>query len=153
MRGVPAIATLLSLAAVGCGTLDSTSRQVPPPIASPEALETRRVWAGVEPDFYVSAPSPDGRHITEVDWETGDLSVIELETAAEHRITDKGTWEELDAFAEYSVFSPDGDRLAYSWLPPLIREDGTHIHAAEVRTIRFDGSDVQTIMSHNPDIS
>ena len=153
MRGIPVIATLLGLTAVGCGSLDSASQQVSPPIASPEALETRRVWAGVSPDFYVSAPSPDGRYITEVDWETGDLSVIELETGAEHRITDKGTWAELDAMVGQSVFSPDGDRLAYTWLPPVAREDGTHFHPSAVRTIHFDGSDVRTIMPHNPDIS
>lgn len=152
MRGIPVIAALLCLTAVGCETLDSVSRRVPPPIASPESLETRRVWTGLAPDFYVSAPSPDGKFITEVDWETGDLSVIELETGEEHRITDKGTWDELDAWVGYSVFSPDGDRLAYTWLPPVTREDGTIFQAAGVRIIRFDGSDVRTLMPHNPDI-
>ena len=172
MRGIPVIATLLGLTAVGCGSLDSASRQVSPPIASPEALETRRVWTGLQPDGVYAAPSPDGRYITGVDWSThhwGNLSVIELETGAEHRITDKfsgmrseAAWalvaeapelsSEFDAEAGSSVFSPDGDRLAYVWFPAVQREDGTHFHAVEVRTIHFDGSDMRTIMPQNPDI-
>ena len=172
MRGIPAIATLLGLTAVGCGTLDSASGQVSPPIASPEALETRRVWTGLQPDGGYAAPSPDGRYITGVDWSTphwGNLSVIELETGVEHRITDKFSgmrseaafalvaerpelFSEFDAEAGSSVFSPDGDRLAYVWFPAVQREDGTHFHAVEVRTIHFDGSDMRTLMTLNPDM-
>ena len=74
---------------------------------------TRQVW----PDAIDTegAPSPDGRHLTFVDWTTGDLAVRELATGKNRRLTNKGEWRESEDFALYSVFSPDGKQAAYTW--------------------------------------
>ncbi len=53
------------------------------------ALVVRRLWVGTEPDFWASTPSPDGRYVSEVDWITGDLAVLDLLTGELRRVTDK----------------------------------------------------------------
>ncbi|HUF49062.1 MAG TPA: hypothetical protein VMM93_14695, partial [Vicinamibacterales bacterium] len=133
----------------GCG--GSTSAQggqapeAPLPIERVDQLDVRRLWSGSEPNFYVASPSPDGRLVTEIDWSTGDLAVRDLETGALRRVTNKGSWGDSGDFAEYSVFSPDGERIAYSWF-------SSEALGYEVRTIRADGSDMQVVMPKNPQI-
>lgn len=141
--------TLTLVALTGCTSVESVARVETGPVDRSD-LEVRRVWSGTAPDFYVSSPSPDGRFISEVDWATGDLSVIDLETGREQHISDKGTWEELDANVEYSVFSPDGARMAYTWLPAPA-PDNPHPAANVLRTIRVDGTEDRTLLGTNPD--
>jgi Tol biopolymer transport system component len=76
---------------------------------------TRQVWAGSDVDE-LGSPSPDGRLLSFVDWETGDLAIRNLETGEKQRVTRKGSWEESSEFALFSVFSPDGKWIAYDWL-------------------------------------
>lgn len=109
-------------------------------------LEARRVWSGRDFTPYVAAPSPDGRLITDVDWRTGDLAVIDLETAGKRRVTNKGSWSESDSYAESSVFSPDGARIAYVWFD----ED---TDGFQVRTISVAGEDVRVVFPTNPSVS
>ncbi len=59
--------------------------------------------------------SPDGSHISCVDWDTGDLAVRNLSTHEKTRITDKDSWEASDAQTFRSRWSPDGKRIAYDW--------------------------------------
>ncbi|MBP1623503.1 MAG: translocation protein TolB, partial [Acidobacteria bacterium] len=44
------------------------------PVAARSGPSTRRIWTGPDLDFEGS-PSPDGRYLSFVDWETGDLAV------------------------------------------------------------------------------
>lgn len=97
------------------------------------SLVFRRIWKGVDTDFYASKPSPDGRYVSEIDWNTGDLAVIELESGELRRVTDKGPWTENLDFAMSSVFSPNGQELAYAWWS----EDAK---GYELRIIGLDGS-------------
>jgi Tol biopolymer transport system component len=144
------IALLLAAAvcAAGCGNgaavhaLDAS--QAPPPVEGRDQLDVRRVYAANDLNFYVSAPSPDGRLITEVDWSTGDLAVIDLEAGAMRRITDKGPWSSSFDYAEHSVFSPDGSRIAYTWFNQEAR-------GYEIRTTRLDGSDTRVLFPRHPD--
>ncbi len=94
-------------------------------------LVARRVWGGPDVDM-LGAPSPDGRHLTFVDWSTGDLAVRDLSTGAVKHLTDKGSWSESEAFAEASVISPDGRRVAYAWY------DGLWTY--ELRAMDIEGS-------------
>jgi len=138
-------------AAAACRGLDASDagagdEQAPPPIARLEALELRRVWSGSTANFYPSSPSPDGRHISEIDWDTGDLAVIDLETGRMRRVTDKGPWGKSPDFAEYSVFSPDGERIAYTWF-------NGKAGGYEIRSIRPDGSDMRVLVPRREDVS
>jgi Tol biopolymer transport system component len=76
---------------------------------------TKQVWAGAEVDD-LGSPSADGRVLSFVDWETGDLAIRNLETGEKQRVTRKGSWDESGEFALFSIFSPDGKQIAYNWL-------------------------------------
>jgi Tol biopolymer transport system component len=117
--------------------------------ASPQAedsLIVRRVWAGREPDFYASTPSPDGRYLTEVDWTTGDLALIDLVTGELRHVTDKGPWEDSYSYAQSAVFSPDGRRIAYTWF-------NDEVDGYEIWTIDPDGSEPRVLLRHEPDVA
>jgi Tol biopolymer transport system component len=98
------------------------------------SVVVRRVFEGPFPEFWGNGPSPDGRYVTQTDWETGDLAILDLLTGTMRRITDKteGGWETSYAYSESARFSPDGRRIAYSWFT----EPGTY----ELRVINVDGT-------------
>ena len=77
-------------------------------------IVVRQVWAGPEVDVLGSV-SADGRYLTYVDWETGDMAVRELATGNKRRLTSKGSWFESIEFALFSLVSPDGRQAAYAW--------------------------------------
>ena len=60
--------------------------------------------------------SPDGKLISCVDWETGDLAVYDVASGKLRRVTNKGSWAVSADFAGESVFSPDGRSIAYNWI-------------------------------------
>jgi Tol biopolymer transport system component len=147
MRCLTLFALFALAATTGCGGLSANASRAGggadlPPIANVERLELRRLWSGAEPNFYSSSPSPDGKLVTEIDWDTGDLAVRDIETGKMRRVTDKGPWGKSVDFAEYSVFSPDGQRIAYSWF-------NEKVNGYEVRTIRPDGSDMRVLLPHS----
>ena len=74
----------------------------------------RRIWDKALD--ILGAPSADGRYLSFVDWETGDLAIHDLVNDTNQRLTNKGSWNDNPIeFAEFSVFSPNGEWLAYSW--------------------------------------
>lgn len=79
-----------------------------------DRLMLRRVWADSKTNA-LGAPSPDGRYLSFVDWETGDLAVRDLATGENHRLTNKGSWKESAEYAYFSIFSPDSRQVAYAW--------------------------------------
>jgi len=81
-----------------------------PLLAAADSPAPRRVWAAAN---LLGAPSPDGRYLSYVDSQTGDLGVRELATGASRRLTSNpaGSAE----FAYFSVFSRDSRSVAYAW--------------------------------------
>ena len=77
-------------------------------------FKVRQVWTGKEVDGSGEI-SFDGKHLSFVDWETGDLAIREMATGKKRHLTHKGSWGESNAFAMTSVWSPDGKQLAYIW--------------------------------------
>ena len=61
------------------------------------------------------AVSPDGRYLSYVDWDTGDLAIYEIATGTKRRLTNKGSWDQSNEFAQYSRWSPDGKQIVYDW--------------------------------------
>ena len=102
----------------------------------------RRVWQGSEVDLS-GAPSPDGRYLSYVDWDTGDLALYELVTGKKRRLTNKGSWFESDEWAYLSTISPEGKRVAYGWA----NEGGFY----ELRVIGLDGFN-QRILYRDEDL-
>jgi len=94
-------------------------------------MVARRIWAGPDADIG-GGPSPDGRYLSFVDWSTGgDLAVRDLRTGTNRRVTNKGP-ESSEWADEGSIFSPDGQQLAYTWYDKDL--------ALNLRVVRLDGS-------------
>jgi Tol biopolymer transport system component len=96
-------------------------RQEAPAAASAPSFRTRadgivtlQVWTGAD-GVFTNAPSPDGKHMTYVDWESGNLAIRDLESETNRRITNEGTWEQPAQIAYTSRWSPDGKQIVYSW--------------------------------------
>ncbi|MHC4555795.1 MAG: hypothetical protein ACYS80_00670, partial [Planctomycetota bacterium] len=85
------------------------------PVTKPKSAPTiRQVWFGPDVDS-CGEPSPDGRYLTYVDWETGDLAVYELATGKKRRLTNNSFLDESKDFALFSRWSPDGKQIVYDW--------------------------------------
>jgi Tol biopolymer transport system component len=104
-------------------------------------FSTRRIWSGPGVDT-MGAVSPDGRYLSFVDWETGDLAVRDLATGTNRRLTDKGPWDKSPEFAMYSVWSRDGRRIAYQWYgkDDILEVRVYDIRDSSIRTIVRDKS-------------
>ncbi len=77
----------------------------------------RRVWANsdtVEVDT-TGAISPDGRYLSYVDWDTGNLALRDLVAGSTRALTNKESWTASEEFAEQSAVSRDGRQVAYAW--------------------------------------
>ena len=60
-------------------------------------------------------PSPDGRYLSTVNWEKGNLAVHDFTTGKTRDITDEGTWKKPNQFCDVSIWSPDSRQIAYFW--------------------------------------
>jgi len=115
----------------GVLTQDQTTHQDLP------QMVVRRVWGGEGVDLFGSV-SYDGRYLSFVDWETGDLAVRDLGTREVRRLTDKGSWVESTASADGSSVSPDGLNVAYTW--------NTEEGSIELRLVGTDGFGDRTLL-------
>lgn len=79
-----------------------------------ERFGLRKIWAERGTDT-LGAPSPDGRFLSFVDWDTGDLAIRDLAAGKNQLLTNKGSWLNSREFALFSEWSPDGKRLVYNW--------------------------------------
>jgi len=97
-------------------------------------LTMKKVFT-VAPRDLVGTPSPDGRNLSTVDWTTGDLAIKEIPSGKLHHLTHNHT--EAAEYALISIWSPDGKKLAYSWM----NKEGFF----ELRIIGLDGSEPQVL--------
>ena len=93
----------------------SRLKTVPEPIdTGSEDFHLQQVWANAYDTM--GSPSPDGRFMSYVNWNVPCLAIYEFETEKSRDITStKGTWESDAIWAESSIWSPDGKKLAYVW--------------------------------------
>src|SRR4030042_7217205 len=96
----------------------------------------RQIWSGPGRDT-MGCISPDGRYLSFVDWETGDLAVRDLASGTNRRLTNKGTWEQSDEMAMESKWSREGRRIVYQWYD----KDGI----LELRVFDVKDSSIRTI--------
>jgi len=99
----------------------------------------RRVKEGTDVGFE-GAVSPDGRYLSYVDWESGDLAIYEIATGNKRRLTNKGSWDKSDEFAYFSRWSPDGKQVVYDWY--------TVESLMELRIVGLDGSKPRILYSN-----
>ena len=91
-------------------------------------MVVRQVWAGPDVDL-LGAPSLDGRYLSFVDWETGDLAIRDLSSGEKRRLTNRPPGE----FAFYSRLSPDGQKVAYVWVD---KENPYHLRITSISDLR-----------------
>ncbi len=102
----------------------------------------RRMYEGQNPDTWGADASPDGRYITQTDWGTGDLAVLDLLTGESRHVTAKPNGWSDDSYSESAQFSPDGLAIAYVWW-----SDDDY----DVRIIDIDGSNERIVLPRDPD--
>ncbi len=122
-RPVPAFASIIALAVVvlmaGSGPPVSAVAQA----ADGTGITLRQAW--VSPDANSSGtPSPDGRYLSQVDWDTGDIAILEVATGETRRLTTERSTAETGAYGFSPVWSPDSDEVAYSWNDRELRVAG-----------------------------
>jgi len=89
-------------------------------------------------------PSPDGRYISYVDWDSGDVALRDLLTGESRRLTnDGGASMQPEQYPLNATISPDGNLVAYSWW--------NGVSATELRLVGLDGSGQRVVYSV-PDI-
>jgi len=101
-------------------------------------LKIRKLWTGPEAEGMGSI-SPDGRYLTFVDWDTGDLGIFELATGKKRHLSKKGSWLESKAMAFQSRWSPDGKQIVFDWwdwAPPVF---------VGLRVVEPDGSNLRDL--------
>jgi Tol biopolymer transport system component len=82
-------------------------------------LATRRLWHGPEVDVQGSI-SPDGKLMTFSDWREGQEGSLSVRDMSTGDIRTLAKWDNKlsFAFADASLISPDGARVAYVWEEP-----------------------------------
>jgi len=98
-----------------------------------KGFQLRQVWTGKEVDGSGEI-SFDGKYLSFVDWDTGDLAIREMATGKNRHLTHKGSWDESIAFAMTSVWSPNEKQLAYIWENDAEKQ-------VEVHIVGLDGSE------------
>ncbi len=93
----------------------------------------RQVWSGPKVDDE-GMISPDGRYMSFVDWNTGDLALHDFATNTDRRLTNKGKWGQSREVAAESAISRDGKQVAYSW-----RSEKTDRYEVRVVSLQSSG--------------
>ena len=138
-RRVPlAAAATIAAAFIGAGSYTawqtgSAAMQLGEGNLESSDLTLRRVWSADELDVEGQV-SRDGRYIPFEDEKTGDLSVRDLTTGENRRVTQNR--DPLQS-VQHAHLSEDNRRIAYSW--------GMGGNVSELRVIGFDGAGERTL--------
>jgi len=81
-------------------------------------------------------PTADGRFLSTTDQSTGDLAVRDLSTGTLRRVGLKDGWAS-EAYAETSMMSPDGRRIAVAW-----SDEESHY---SIRVVDSDGRNARVV--------
>ena len=85
----------------------------------------------------------DGKYISDIDRDTGDVVQFEVASGQTRRITNRGPWTQSDKFHDYHVFSRDGKQIAYNTAGRTAAKDW--VFPVHIRNL--DGSGLRTLYS------
>lgn len=132
-------ATLLAVITAGGGRVMTSGAP-----ADQDGGQTHRVvWEGAasEVDPWTGQLSPDGRFLSFIHWDNGNLAVRDLVTGESRDVTRDGGYEICSQYGWESAWSPDGATLAYHWFS--CDEDRPH-HS--LRVIGADGTNQRVLL-------
>lgn len=105
---------------------------IPTILAQPRPkIEAQRVWSG-DLNLLTGDISPDGRYVSDINWDTGDFQLLDLKTGEIRTIA--GVGYDVGRYAWTSAFSSDGRRIALSC---YVNEANSH----ELRVRNLDGGE------------
>jgi Tol biopolymer transport system component len=81
----------------------------------------------------------DGKYISHMEWDTGDVVQFEVASGQTRRITNRGPWSEPRDAGDFQAFSRDGKQVAYD----SYTKDG----GPQLRIRNLDGSGLRTLYS------
>ena len=84
--------------------------------------------------YFTKIKTNDGKYVVETDWDTGNLVVREIATGKKQNLTNKGTWDDSDDFAEECQISQKTKSLRLSG---TIRKRSGMNCAASTLTVRM----------------
>ncbi|HDT12749.1 MAG TPA: tetratricopeptide repeat protein, partial [Candidatus Aminicenantes bacterium] len=109
-----------------------------------KALSVRMVWSGLEAGS-ASSISPDGRYLSYVDEESGNLCIRDVASGKRTIVVRKAQADKPYQFPLISRWSPDGNSLVYAWF--------NMDNSIELRTIGVDGSAPRTLYSQKNEMA
>lgn len=83
-------------------------------LAAPAARGDRAVWTGGDVDLFGTI-SPDGRHLTYVDWVLGNVMLRDLVAGTSRPLTNNGKAGYEHGSPDFSAISSAGRQVAYGW--------------------------------------
>jgi len=118
------------LASADAGT---TTQTQPVTGTDSSGMVIRQIWDNAHDNM--GQISPDGRYLSYVNWDEGNVAIQDFETGENRDVTDEGNWDEDEQFADVSRWSPDSKHIIYCWLkgPSENRE-------TSLRIVGIDGS-------------
>ncbi len=90
--------------------------------------------------------SSDGRYLSFIDWDTGDLELHDFATGADRSVTNQNAGKNYREFAEESAISRDGRRIAFTW-------GNDKDNRAELRVANLTGEFKARPLYNNPETS
>jgi Tol biopolymer transport system component len=113
-------------------------------LASSKGPHTTLLWDNARD--YDGTASADGRYLSFVDRNTGDVAIKDLLSGEERRVTNKGGFAKSEGTTETTAISPDGKRVAFVWdaWDAAAVKDKTYF---QLRVIRADGTGERTLRS------
>jgi Tol biopolymer transport system component len=114
----------------------------PRPALGAGSIQIRRLMGGRYPDEVdmEMAPTPDGRSMVRIDWESANLHLWDLSTRESKAIT---AYDPELGYPGFGIVSPDGRWLAYPFYRVGEQEGAFGISGADLRVVGMDGSDPQ----------
>lgn len=114
------------------------------PVANERTLSVRMLWSGAEAETS-SHLSPDGRALSFVDKESGNLCIRDVASGKQTVVVRKAQSAKPYEFPVNSCWSPDGKNLAYGWFNTE--------NSVELRLVGTDGSNPRTLYSRTNEMA
>lgn len=112
---------------------------------APQGFHLEKIWAGFNVDV-LGGPSPDGKYLSYLDYETGDIGIRDIRTGQNRRVTQNSVESYREGnMAWESIWSPDSRTLAYNW---SILKD----RSSEIRLIDIIGDEPRILMKEKPEL-